>query len=541
MKLFLRYISIVCFVLSCFSCKKKHELTTSEIIKNKPIEIQNISISNELLAKELHNIKVDSSLIPLKHKDSVIAFYQLRNGKAAWGKTQNRNALYLAIKDAAKQGLTPEDYNLKKLETIITNTNRESIDNVIIDLFLTDTYLTYAYHLANGKINPKKLYNDWRLDKNIFQFNNILNLAIGNLKLTESLEGYTPKHKIYQQLITELPIAKQRLRKDSLRTLVDYGTKIRPNKSSDRIINIRKRLNELGFLEDSLANNSKVLDTILQDRLKKFQLKNNLQVDAIVGKSTIEVLNRSYNDEYLSVLANLERWRWFPRNFGSPAIVVNIPQYQLTYITPNKRINHSIVVGKTARKTPVFSSTVRHIDFNPKWYIPPTIKKEDIIPSATKNVDYLRSKNITVYNRQGKQMVLDSINWNSRAPFTYSYVQAAGNSNALGRLKIIFPNDFSVYLHDTPSKSLFSKNYRAKSSGCVRVHNVYKLASEILDWSEEDIIKTIDNNAAKRVLPVKKIKVHLLYSSVIFNKKSQPIFLNDVYKLDRELGLLLSN
>ncbi|MGB1268308.1 MAG: L,D-transpeptidase family protein [Flavobacteriaceae bacterium] len=541
MKIILSYISIVCCLLSCLSCKKQHELTTGEIIKSKPIEILDISISNELLEEELHKIKVDSSVISLKNKDSVIAFYQLRNGKAAWEKAKNRNAFYFAIKNAAKEGLIPEDYNLQKIETINTKANLESANNVFLDLFFTDTYLTYAYHLANGKIDPKKLYKDWRLDDNVFQFNNTLSLAINNLKLAESFESYKPKHKIYQQLITELPIAKQRLEKDSLRTIIDYGAKIRPNKSNDRIIHIRKRLNELGYLEDSLVNNSKVLDTLLQEGLKKFQLQNNLQVDAIIGESTVAVLNRNYKDKYLSILANLERWRWFPRNFGSSAIVVNIPQYQLTYIAENKRVNHNIVVGKTARKTPVFSSTVRHIDFNPKWYIPPTIKKEDIIPSATKNVDYLRKKNISVFNRQGKQMILDSINWNSRAPFSYSYVQASGNSNALGRLKIIFPNDFSVYLHDTPSKSLFSKNYRAKSSGCVRVQDVYKLASEILDWPEDDIISIVDKKTAKRVLPEKQTKVHLLYWSVIFNKKSEPIFLNDVYKLDQELGLLLAN
>ena len=402
-------------------------------------------------------------------------------------------------------------------------------------------YLTYAYHLANGKINSKKLYDDWRLDKNNFQFNKTLSHAIDNYKLAHSLKSFKPQHKIYKQLVTELAHAKQLVGADSLRTVVDYGNRIHPNKSSERIIEIRKRLNELGYLADSLVNNSKVLDSLLQGSLKQFQLEKNIQVDAIIGESTIAVLNRSYTDEYLSILANLERWRWYPRNFGTHAIIVNIPQYQLTYISPNEQVLHKIVVGKTARKTPIFSSVVRHIDFNPKWYIPPTIKKEDVIPSATKDIDYLRSKNISVYDRQGQKMMLDSINWNSKAPLSYSYVQAAGNSNALGRLKIIFPNNFSVYLHDTPSKSLFDKNYRAKSSGCVRVQDVFKLASKVLDWSEDDVITAVDKNTARRVLPKIKTNVHFLYWSVVFNDNSEPIFLNDIYKLDQELGQLLAN
>lgn len=541
MKTLLRYISIVCFIFSINSCKKQHELTTSEIAKDSSIVTQNISVSNELLAIELLKIKVDSSEISLKNKDSVLAFYKIRKGEPAWESIKNRNTLFLAVKQADKEGLIPNDYNFKELEKITSSLNIENANNVIIDLFLTDTYLTYAYHLANGKIRSKKLYNNWRLDKNLFQFNKILSQALDNQKLANSLQSFKPQHKIYQQLITELPLTKTLIGKDSLRTQVSYGNRIHPNKSNERLIDIRKRLNELGYLEDSLVNNSKLLDTLLQESVKKFQLEKNLQVDAIIGESTVAVLNRSYKDEYFSLLANLERWRWFPRDFGNNAIIVNIPQYQLTYISPSEQLTHKIIVGKTARKTPVFSSAVRHIDFNPRWYIPPTIKKEDIIPSATKSVDYLRKKNITVYNRQGKQMILDSINWNSKAPQSYSYVQASGDSNALGRLKIIFPNEFSVYLHDTPSKSLFEKNYRAESSGCVRVQDVFKLASKVLDWPEDKVTSAVSNMGNKRVFPERETKVHFLYWTVIFNEKSEPIFLNDVYKLDQELGLLLAN
>jgi murein L,D-transpeptidase YcbB/YkuD len=541
LKILLHYTCLIWIVISLLSCKKQHDLTTKDFPKKHSFELQDIKISKELLAQELHKINVDSSVISLKNKDSVIAFYQLRNGKAAWGKAKNRNALFSAINKADKEGLIPEDYDVKKLKEIFFTHSTENTNNVLLDLFFTDTYLTYAYHLANGKINPRKLYNDWQLTKNTFQFNTILSIALDELKLENSLQSYKPQHKIYQQLTTELSRAKRFIGNDSLKTIVKSGFKIKPNASNDRIISIRKRLNELGFLEDSLVNSSKILDTLLQDALKKFQLEKNLQVDAIIGESTIAVLNRSYKDNYLSILANLERWRWFPRNLGSPSIVVNIPQYQLIYTSQKEQLIHTIVVGKTTRKTPVFSSIIKYVDFNPKWYIPPTIKKEDIIPSAAKNVDYLRKKNIAVYDRQGKQMVLDSINWKSKAPQSYSYVQSSGDSNALGRLKIIFPNDFSVYLHDTPSKSLFGENYRAKSSGCVRVQDVFKLASKILNWSEDDVNSTIETMNTKRVFPSEKTEVHILYWSIIFNEKSEPIYLNDVYQLDEDLGELLTN
>lgn len=537
----LHYISFICVFICLWSCHKKQDLTTNEVPKNDSIEQQNIVVLNELLAIELHKIKTNSSSVNLKNKDSVLAFYKSRNGKAAWENLKNRNDLYIAVKNAGKEGLTPSDYNIKQLEKTIPFNQSKNSENVIVDLVYTDTYLTFAYHLANGKINPKKLYNDWDLTKNIFHFNNILNQSLENDQLAIALNNFKPQHAIYKHLKTELQHAKPLVNKDSLRTIVVYGNKIRPNQSNGEIINIRKRLNELGFLNDSLVNQSKILDTLLQHSLKKFQLEKNLQVDAIIGESTVNALNRSYKDDYLSILANLERWRWFPRSYGETAIVVNIPQYQLTYITPKENLTHKIIVGKTARRTPVFSSVVKHIDFNPLWYIPPTIKKEDIIPSATKDIDYLRKKNITVYNSKGKQMVLDSINWSSNAPLSYRYVQAAGDSNALGRLKIIFPNDFSVYLHDTPSKSLFGKNYRAKSSGCVRVQNVFSLASKVLDWNEDKVTSTVDSGSTKRIFPKKEVNVHFLYWSVVFNDNLQPIFLNDVYDLDNELGEKLAN
>lgn len=534
------YTRIFLVVFTCFSCNKSHETEHKTAAINSSEKQLRIVVSPELFAAELHKIKADSSKITLKHKDSVLAFYQIRNGAPAWESIKNRNALYIAIKEADKEGLIPEDYNLKKLEAAVSSVNYSANYNIGLDILFTDTYLTYAYHLANGKLNPKELYSDWDLDKNQFSYNNLLNQSVNNESILKSLHYYKPSHRIYQQLKNKLPEVKSRIGSDSLRTIVAQGPKIRPNSSSQRIISIRKRLNELGYLEDSLVNNSKVLDTLLQAQLKRFQLEKQLQVDAIVGAGTINALNRTQQDNYYSILADLERWRWYPRNYGKTAIVVNIPNYQLNYYSNEDTLTHNIVVGKTARKTPVFSSVVRHIDFNPLWYIPPTIKKEDIIPSASRDINYLKKKNIAVYNKQGKKMILDSINWKSNAPYSYRYVQAAGSSNALGRLKIIFPNNFSVYLHDTPSKSLFEKNYRAKSSGCVRVQNVTNLAAKILDWPIEKINETITSKKTTRILSPKKINIHLLYWSVEFNNNSEAIFLNDVYDYDTNLGMKLA-
>jgi len=523
------------------SCKKQQDLTLIENTNSTSTEKQFVSVSSNVLNDVLQNLKNDSLSFTIKNKDSVLAFYEIRNGKAAWESIKNRNILYSAIKNTDKQGLNSSDYNFKEIEKIINSDPFSTKNNAAIDLLFTDTYLLYSYHLANGKINPKKLYDDWKLDSNIFEFNSILSKSLNDNLLSKSFQKFIPQHKVYKQLINQLSTSKVIVNNDSLRTITKHGSKIRPNKRNTRIINIRKRLNELGFLQDSLVTTSEVLDTLLQESIRKFQTSKKLKTDAIIGTATIDALNESYLDQYHSVLANLERWRWFPRNLGKNYILVNIPDYKLKHVTKKDTATYTIIVGKTARKTPVFSSRLSYLDFNPKWYIPPTIKKEDIIPAATKDIDYLRRKNISVFNNQGKQLVLDSINWNSNTPSSYRYVQGSGNNNALGRVKIIFPNKFSVYLHDTPSKSLFTKNYRARSSGCVRVQNVFSLASDILNISDEKIISLIDTNQTKRIYVKDDIKVHFLYCSVVFNNKEEPIFLNDVYKLDKELAQKLAN
>jgi len=538
---FLRYTIIFCSLLSVFSCKKQHELTIKENADSTTKEQQFITVSNDTLDIELLKLKNNTSSIQLKNKDSLIAFYELRNGNPAWGSLKNRNELYLVLQSAEKEGLIPEEYNINEVLKIVTSIPFKRSDNIAIDLLFTDSYLSFVYHLANGKLNPKKLYNDWKLAPNAFKFNSILNTSLNSNTLYKSIDGYKPQRKIYRQLKAQLPLTKALVHTDSLKTIVIHGDKIRPNNTDNRILNIRKRLNELGFIKDSLVTQSKVLDTILQEGVRKFQASKKLKTDAIIGVATIDALNESYLDKYNSIIANLERWRWFPRKMGSDYIEVNIANYQLKHITTTDTTQYNIIVGKTSRKTPVFSSTISYLDFNPKWYIPPTIKREDIIPAASKDLDYLRRKNISVFNNQGKKMVLDSINWNSNLPSTYRYIQSSGSSNALGRVKIIFPNKFSVYLHDTPSKSLFKKNYRARSSGCVRVQNVFTLASELLNLSDEKITVLLDSNQTNRIHVKDDIKVYFLYWSVVFNNNEEPIFLNDVYKLDKGLAKLLAN
>ena len=194
----LHYILILFIFLTALSCKKQHDTAICETKTDTTTVVapKYITISNDVLKKELLLIENDSSEFILKNKDSVLAFYKLREKNAAWKSIKDRNFLYNAIKTADTQGLNPNEYNFTKIKEIVTTDPFNKKNNVAIDLLLTDTYLTYAYHLANGKTNPKKLYNDWRLTPNVFQFNSLLNTSLNNNNLSESLKKYIPQNKI---------------------------------------------------------------------------------------------------------------------------------------------------------------------------------------------------------------------------------------------------------------------------------------------------------------------------------------------------------
>ncbi len=529
----------ICIALF-FSCQKnKIEIAKKEVATiHQTTKPKTVAISQNSFSEKIVKLKADSIQTILKNKDSILSFYQLRNNKPAWTILENRNQLFLAIKNSTKEGLLPKDYQFKALLKIQNQNPAKQVNNIAIDLLYTDVYLSYAYHLANGKIDYSKLYGDWKLPKNKFQYNVILNNGINNNNILKSLNTFKPNRKIYQQLKKTLTKYSALSNTDSLRTIIAYGNKIRPNKKDIRIPNIRKRLQEIGFKIDTVSLKSKSLDTTLQKQIKQFQREKNLTIDAVIGKGTITELNKSYQEKFYSILANLDRWRWYPRNFGKNYIIVNIPNYKLRYYTKKDTIRYNVIVGKKARKTPVFNADIKYLVFNPKWYIPPTIKKEDIIPAAIKNPSSITRKNITIYDKSGKRMHPDSIQWNSKYPSTYRYVQSSGRRNALGLLKIIFPNKFSVFLHDTNHRSLFKKNYRARSSGCVRVENPFKLAGEILRWETSKIDSIIKKRATKRIYLEQKTTVYMLYWSIVFNNNT-PNFIHDVYKFDKNIAKIL--
>lgn len=305
-----------------------------------------------------------------------------------------------------------------------------------------------------------------------------------------------------------------------------------------RIPLLGKRLSITGDLEGTVTD-SNYFDEDLKAAVIRFQHKHRLEADGVVGKKTYAAINIPLKKKIDQIRVNLERARWVLHKFHSDFIEVDIAGFRV-YSFKDATANWSskVQVGKPFRKTPVFKSKIKYIVFNPTWTVPPTILKRDILPKIKKNPGYLSKMKISVIDRKGRTVDPYSVNWSkysSNIPYTLR--QEPGPHNALGRIKFIFPNKYFIYLHDTPSRSLFGRKDRAFSSGCIRVDKDLELAEILLEdpdkWNQESIQKVLDTNKTRSVNLPKPRSVMLLYRTIRFDDKDNIIFIGDVYDRDR--------
>jgi len=517
-------------LISFTSCKEETKAYAAP--NNFSTTVSNFFSGNSnKISEELLNSDRSSLFYP----DSVKAFYNNRDNNLAWSNPKFRNSLIDTLKQAEAQGLFYNDYHGRELEKMLSNLNDLDQQELIkLDYLLTDAFFKFGDHLLNGKIDPKKIPKTWDISKNKRNQVILLNQAVDKTNLEIALSQLRPTHPIYQKLIVASKEYQKLKNNLSGFEEIEKGKLIKPGMLDQRLLKIQIRLKSLGFLRpiDTMSNS---YSENVQEAIKQFQLENGLMVDGIIGNTSIGVLNQGFDKRAEQILVNLERWRWFPRDLGSHYILINIANFQLQVVKENQTIStHKIVVGRESRKTPIFSDEIQFLDFNPSWYIPPTIKNKDVIPSARRNPSYLVNKNIDVYNN-GQKLSPFQIDWSSSAVRSYQFKQDPGPSNPLGEVKISFPNRYIVYLHDTSSKSLFEGNFRAHSSGCIRVENAVDLAKYLLSdqkkITSDEIDKIIDKGTTRRFYMDQKVNVHIFYWTA-WRENGKTRFTDDIYNYD---------
>ncbi|MGV9003154.1 L,D-transpeptidase family protein [Flavobacterium sp.] len=481
-------------------------------------------------------IQIDTTLYNSFKSPALKIFYTNFNNETVWQITALRQFVLSEFKNAETEGLFAKDYNYVKLMDIEKKISSLSDDELVdYDLLLTFSFQKYIKHISQGKIDPKTIYDDWDLKTKKTDVSKILIKAFKEQDhFAMVIDSCKPKHEVYKKLKRALSILNS-FPEDTLKSIATLD-KIVPNDSLKAIISIKKRLiywNDLN-ISDSLTA---IYDSKTVEAIKKFQFRHGLASDGVIGKGTINALNFTKTKRKHQIMVNMERWKWYPNEFAEEYLMINIPDYSLVVVKNKDTIRtHKIIVGTIKRKTPILTSKLSYAVFNPTWTVPPTILKEDVIPAMLKNKNYLAKKNITAYDTNGN--IVSADNWSASKAKSYRYVQSPGSYNSLGMVKIIFPNKFSVYLHDTNHRDYFGKTNRSLSSGCVRVENPLELTNYLLKDSIKypmDSITSILKKMETKTAPIKSNVYLYQWYWTAWSSNNKLIFRDDIYNLDDDL------
>jgi murein L,D-transpeptidase YcbB/YkuD len=285
-------------------------------------------------------------------------------------------------------------------------------------------------------------------------------------------------------------------------------------------------------------------DSCLEKAVKKFQRRHGEKADGVVGRTTRNLLNRTVDSKIDQLLLNLDRIKSLPRPQDNRYIYVNIPEYTLHYYIGSQEIaTHRVIVGDPKHPTPIFSDEVTYLTINPYWKLPPGIIKKEVVPEMVKNRNYLKKHGLELHETWEENSTLISpknIKWrdylNNDVKFPYRIMQPPGKGNALGRIKFKFPNRFSVYLHDTPTKNLFKKGKRAFSHGCIRLSKPFTLLESIAEGSNMNLaeINLLLKTKEKREIRLSQgIPINLIYLTAWVNEYGELTFGDDIYRYDK--------
>lgn len=473
-------------------------------------------------------------------------FYAANGYKRAWRSAEQRHQLLEAIESASGDGLDPRDYHADVLAELSSRPLQDLPADLQadLDLLFSDAFLMLGSHLLEGKVSPNTIHAEWTANRRQRNMDQVLAAALVNGDISAAVESLRPAHPDYHRLVLARQTMTGLLGQPWLP--IPAGPAIRPGDQDHRLIEIRRRLTALGDLSGSVdPTDPSLYGEELETALPLFQARHGLEPDGIIGPATLAAINLLPIERVHRIDASLERWRWLPESLGARFVLVNIAGYELKMMDQDvELLRQRVIVGRPFRQTPVFSDRIRYLVVNPTWTVPRRLMIEDQLPQIIRDPDYLQRLNMKVYRGWGadrQQIDPATINWGTLSPdnFPYQLVQAPGPNNALGRIKFMFPNQYDVYLHDTPSRELFGRVDRSFSSGCIRVEQPFALAEQLLSgaphWNQERIHNMVGSNQPKTILLPEPVPVYIQYWTAWVDDRGRLQFRNDIYNRDSRL------
>lgn len=445
-------------------------------------------------------------------------------GQPRWDDEARFRTLEAAVEGASHHGLTPEDYHLSDLVRLRSHPGpeRDRAANEALALLVT--------HLHRGKVNPQRYSPNGPTpaDQTL-----IIN-ASEALDLLKAVEDTAPSHPLYRSLVIELA----RLRKieaDGGWPIVGKGATLSIGTRDPRVAQLTARLEMSGDLRGPRPDPS-LFDDSLKEAVIGFQQRMGLAPNGLVTPAVVTELNRPVAQRIIQLRVNMDRARSLMADLPARFIIINIAGFEAYLVEDQSVVWRSRVqVGKPFRQTPQLRSAIDQIVLNPTWTVPPTILKEDIAPAAAKDPGFIAQRGLLVTDQTGRPIDPRRVDW--RGPLPYRLQQAPGPDNAMGRVKFLFPNPYSVFLHDTPAKSLFSSPARAFSSGCVRLERPLELANRLLaddrrGWTSAQTDAVLETNTPQVIRLKSPVTILLAYWTAWVDPAGVINFRHDIYGLD---------
>jgi murein L,D-transpeptidase YcbB/YkuD len=460
-------------------------------------------------------------------------------------------ALVKVLGEAENRGLSAADYDVGWLQAEAARPipSGDSTRIARLDLGLSVAATRFALALRRGRINPAVVHATFKLPMDSFTVDSTILRLASSSRPNDVLTALEPNLLHYYLLIGALVRYRELARDSALVSLPRMPRRLRPGESYVGLSSLRRLLRLLGDDRDSIS--PPIVDTLYSgavvEAVKRFQARQGFTPDGVIGDSTRARMQRPFAQPIRQLELTLERFRWMPRRYSAPPIIVNIPAFRLYAFSGEQSdesslLRMNVVVGTAFKtETPVFAADMTYLVFSPSWDVTPTIALNEVKPAASKKPEWLDRNQMELI--RGQKVV----------PSTPENIAAIGNGvrvrqkpgphNALGGVKFLLPNDYQVYLHDTPSRSLFGRSRRDASHGCIRLEDPFALARFVLrdqpEWTDERIRTAMKRDTSERVNLTHPIPVFIVYGTAIARENGDVYFYSDVYGHDRALDRVL--
>jgi len=470
--------------------------------------------------------------------------YERRDYAPLWTDPATVQALRAEIDTSPEDGLDPGDFNatlLDRMQQAVFREGGASADaRADFDLLMTDALTRLGYQLFWGKVDPERLDTNWNFDRPLLEGEPAaaLERAVSSGDLSGFLDRLELKHPAYLRM-KELLRRYRGIEAKGGWPSIPAGPNLEPGMRDARVSALRTRLEAEGYAQPSSDGSGDLYDEALTDAVRTFQARHALSKDGVVGSATRAELNVPVERRIDTIRINMERARWVLRNLGDEFVLVNVAGFHVYVVREGKRLWETrSIVGKPYRQTPVFRGDMTYLEFNPTWTVPPTILRKDMLPRLRSDPGYFARNNFRIVDANGRTVSASAARAKASGSFPYQIVQQPGADNALGRVKFMFPNRHSVYLHDTPNRALFGKPERTFSSGCIRLEHPMDLAEILLagdpTWSRDRIDTVVASDKTTRVTLPKPVPVLILYWTVAI-EGDRVTWYRDIYGRDAKL------